>query len=154
MKKQKLAPTPVLRAGTYTAYAVLEHVYRLVKAEPKRLNMQNWLSMLKGEQKDKAIPLAAQPACGTVACLAGWINVVTKNQGNYTATAALDRLGLDAMQDHWTRDPTVRRELNELFWSTRLRKTQVLSRLKTIMATFKEDLLASTVQVPSAKEVR
>lgn len=58
----KLKAIPLSRAKT--AWGHLQHVKRIILAEPKRVDM--------GTFKGTKLPTVGGPACGTVACFAGW----------------------------------------------------------------------------------
>jgi hypothetical protein len=101
MSSQELAPTPRLEPGAYTAKQVLEWVATIVKEEPKRLHMLNWFTFVRGVQWAYTLPAEEIfiPACGTVACLAGWINLAITGMETMPAEGeagaiALNRLGL------------------------------------------------------------
>jgi hypothetical protein len=56
----------VPRSQAKNAYELLDEIKAVITAEPKRINMDNWLF----DPKD--VPEPSRPACGTVACIAGW----------------------------------------------------------------------------------
>lgn len=68
--------TPRLDPGTYSGTEVLLKVLEVVREVPERLQMSQWLWMLKGHSQYEFFPERI-PACGTVACLSGWIQMVT-----------------------------------------------------------------------------
>lgn len=65
---RELAPLPISLATN--AYELMEDVNRAILEEPKRLNMENWVSMFKGDELTRQYQ---EPACGTVCCFAGWV---------------------------------------------------------------------------------
>lgn len=74
--RDRLRPTPRIRRRTVTAAALLREVRRLILEEPGRLDMGSWVRALEGQTHGNDIGLhyahRKKPACGTVACLAGW----------------------------------------------------------------------------------
>lgn len=71
-KKKTLAPTPRIRAKTITAANLLRRIKKEVLAEPKRADLRMWITTLQGQDSGWKDALTPEPACGTVACLAGW----------------------------------------------------------------------------------
>lgn len=147
-KKPRLAPLPILRAGTYTAEQVLRHVAKLIEAEPKRLEMRTWCSLFKGvhlEDESFNVPL---PACGTAACAGGWINLVTRTStdGYYdiVGSAALRVLGLS--------DVGVGRQLDVLFSEVYAKPPYVITRLREICTTYAADLQQPVVVPPARRQ--
>lgn len=72
---QALQPIPLSKAKT--AYGLLRDVQRVILAEPKRANMGTFATDAS-DYFDGDTSLA--PACGTVGCFAGWVNVLSKGQ--------------------------------------------------------------------------
>jgi hypothetical protein len=70
VKKNTSVPVPVPVSKATNAYELLTDIMRVVKSEPKRLNMDNWLLV------DSDIDARNRPACHTVACVAGWATVL------------------------------------------------------------------------------
>lgn len=64
MKKQTTIP----KSKAKTAYGLLTEVKRLILAEPKRYRQTTW-----GVRESVDGPVYDMPACGTVACVAGWV---------------------------------------------------------------------------------
>jgi hypothetical protein len=62
---------PVSKART--AYGLLSEIRKLILEEPKRYDQTAWKRDQCGIQKDLA------PACGTTACVAGWVTVLKGN---------------------------------------------------------------------------
>lgn len=62
----KLKPLP--RSKAKTAYGLISDVIRAIEAEPKRIDMNTFGSA--------RLPQHGGPACGTVGCFAGWVNVL------------------------------------------------------------------------------
>lgn len=92
----RLAPVPVMRRGTYSAWRVLRHVQRLILQEPRRLQMNTWCTLFKG--RTHSVERILRPACGTAACVGGWINIATRNSPDgvvrITGPMAMRKLGL------------------------------------------------------------
>jgi hypothetical protein len=92
----RLKPLPRSRAKT--AYDLVSDVIRAILAEPKRVDM--------GVYRDKRLPEDGGPACGTVACFAGWVNILAGNHGPWGDIDAEITLGVDlnyytAGEDGW-----------------------------------------------------
>lgn len=60
--------TNVPTSKAKTAYGLLSEIAALALAEPKRIAMNDWL-VTRGSSRTPALGF---PACGTVACVAGW----------------------------------------------------------------------------------
>jgi hypothetical protein len=92
MSRTRTRPFPTSRAKT--AYGLLAAVCKAILAEPKRYNQTIWFETLSDERESHTIEMryarwnpAAErrerarfarkqqefPACGTVACVAGWV---------------------------------------------------------------------------------
>ncbi len=59
---------PVSKAKT--AYGLLSEIRKLILAEPKRYDQHIWKRAVEN------IPSAMVPACGTVCCVAGWVDTL------------------------------------------------------------------------------
>lgn len=70
-KKVAYKQPPRIQAKTITVAAFVRRILAEIKAEPTRLNMRRWVVKFKGEEVDYVAHLKT-PACGTVACFAGW----------------------------------------------------------------------------------
>lgn len=157
-KEKKLAPTPMLPPGTYTATEVLRWVKRQIKAEPKRLDMGNWLTMFKGEPRSFVYQVRRRPECGTVACLAGWINIGTGQVSSIndpvwggTALRAL----FPHNKDGWIVNVQKRRvasELDLLFYKVKLKAPDVIKELERYIRKNKPVLDQCPVVVPEKEE--
>jgi hypothetical protein len=92
MAKTRLAPIPRMEPGTYSGVKVLRFVQKLIKQEPKRLYMGNWETYFKGRFLANGIGEDEDnlPACGTVACAAGWINIATGHKAFNTVGGHLN----------------------------------------------------------------
>lgn len=56
------------------AYDLVSDVIRVIEEEPKRFDMADWLDHIMPSRVKKTKSLQERyPACGTVACVAGWI---------------------------------------------------------------------------------
>lgn len=142
----------MLKPGQYTARSVLEFVVKVLEEEPKRLFMPSWVSWFKGEKKTglflgmKKLPKPSQLGeCGTAACVAGWINIVTRDpnpMGMSDSWGALHKLGLraDGLGD-------MRVPLDRIFFQTMLPKRAVIRRLKAYIAEYGERLGQLPVEV-------
>ena len=86
----ELAPLPRLQPGRYSLNQVLDEVIRVAKEQPLRFSMWDWVSVFEGnihsrkglrDWEEDDIHL---PECGTVACAAGWANLLIDGQpGSY-----------------------------------------------------------------------
>lgn len=72
MKKKTV--TPRIRKKVITGRELLMAIRQAVLDEPLRANLGWWISALDGkrDQDDYDTEATTLPACGTVACLAGW----------------------------------------------------------------------------------
>jgi hypothetical protein len=97
-REQFLSLIPRLKPGTYSALKVLRHAQKLIKEEPRRLDMRDWMLAYAGSKLagTLSIPMDDRrelPACGTVGCLAGWVNIATgHHRSNSRRTAGLQSL--------------------------------------------------------------
>lgn len=73
---------------------ILRHVVKLIQEEPKRYNQLFYRSE---QGKDGGEATADYPACGTICCVAGWVNTVTGKQSypDNEWERAENTLGLD-----------------------------------------------------------
>jgi len=62
------------------AVSILRKVKKHILEEPKRLDMENWL--IVGDNV-RIIYGRNAPACGTVGCIAGWVNVLGNSNYDY-----------------------------------------------------------------------
>lgn len=74
-QRKELEPITLLTPGSYTLYTVLGKVIAHVQAEPKRLNMRSWVEAFQSQSATEW-----GPACGTVACMAGWGAILTNHR--------------------------------------------------------------------------
>lgn len=155
--RRRLTATPFMRLGTHSAYAVLTWVRTQVKKEPKRLNMERWVTLFRGVDsvqdcqcdgcktaREKVMAMEG-PACGTVACLGGWINIGTRNgnsEYNARGTDALRKLGIDR-----DTNSMLHTDLSTLFGRTHLRVDDVIDQLDKILDTYATELKALKVEV-------
>ncbi len=71
--RPKLAPQPRTRATT--PIGILKSVAKAILEEPKRYDQSDWGErVIPEDDYDKQ----RLPACGTVACVAGWVDVLTR----------------------------------------------------------------------------
>lgn len=141
-KTTRKVKTPKLKPGTYSALDVLQFVYDLAKAEPKRLKMSDWVSAFKGfspfnEPIDASVKKTL-PACGTAACIGGWVNLVIDEDVLGGGMTALRKLGLTgpAFMD-----------LEYLMGQGSLPARSAIRQLRLYIAKHKDYLSAKTVQV-------
>ncbi len=69
-----LLPRPaaaVPRSDATTAYDLVSDVIACITQDPRRLDLTVWIG--RRPEPPTALEAAAWPACGTVACVAGWI---------------------------------------------------------------------------------
>lgn len=91
-KKTQTSLVPKLTRPT-TAYALLSKICALITDEPRRYNQDKWI-LRREDCSTKSVFVRGQtvrfPRCGTVACVAGWVESLT---GNSDASRVL---GIDA----------------------------------------------------------
>lgn len=96
-RNKKLAlPRPI---KSKNPVVILRHVIKAIKAEPKRYDQGTYVELRGSGLYDESY----FPSCGTVCCVAGWVNIIAgKPHTNYTqqATIAADVLGLDDIDEH------------------------------------------------------
>ncbi len=95
VKRKKLAPLPRVTSKTITGGALLRKIKRLILAKPKRLDMGDWIKAFHGEILNTDVHQV--PACGTVACVAGWGAILmrpSKSIGETIDGAAADAMNL------------------------------------------------------------
>lgn len=82
--RRRLAPIPRIRTKTITAADLLRRIRDIVLEEPKRLDMDRWVTMFRGSTlgaiDDRRVDKHG-PACGTVGCIAGWGAVLLRQAG-------------------------------------------------------------------------
>lgn len=65
--------TPFIRAKYITAQELVERILEAISEDPQRLDMSWWIFLFKGKDKANSVYRTRnKPACGTVACFAGW----------------------------------------------------------------------------------
>ena len=74
---------------------LLERVKRLALAEPKRIAMKYWLSQ-RGKVSERFG--LKYPACGTVGCVGGWVEVLYRRNHPRSQKNAAEILGLTSWQ--------------------------------------------------------
>lgn len=83
-KPPRWVRTPRVTTRTITAAALLKRVKALVLEEPARLNMNSYVVALMGRYASEDKPrqpgqfYAAEPACGTIGCIAGWAAILLR----------------------------------------------------------------------------
>lgn len=71
---------------------ILLRVLKYMKQEPDRINMHAWGSIVQDGQKDLGLPKKHKtPPCGTTACLAGSVLLVTKKGNEYLKREGLTK---------------------------------------------------------------
>jgi hypothetical protein len=71
-----------------TAYGLLREIQREMRAEPLRVDMEEWLSReVAGNYKGRPAP-----ACGTVGCIAGWGRVIAAPRSRKDSDVLMARL--------------------------------------------------------------
>ena len=88
MKKTNLIP----KSKAKNAYELLNEVKALILGEPKRYQQSMWIRRIsKGDRRDEF------PACGTVACVGGWVATLKRKAVDEVTAGdvAMDILGLD-----------------------------------------------------------
>jgi hypothetical protein len=156
---QRLSPTPMMRPGKYTADQVIDFVANVIAREPKRLKMNHWVTYFKGRLlRNTRIAKAAQPACGTVACVGGWIGIAVTGREVSGAYPILQLLGLA----DWTKSPfyearlnykpefaTEAAELEAIFMRVKANKAHVVNLLGDYVRRHRPTLKTITVMVPN-----
>ena len=64
---------------------MLRKVQKHILSEPRRLDMETWTELLTDEEKK----LPSSPPCGTVGCIGGWTNILSKTLGDIQAAEVL-----------------------------------------------------------------
>lgn len=97
MARKKVAAQPRTRAKG--PIAILKAVAQEMLKEPLRYDQTDWGLVYVGEEEDK------RPPCGTTACVAGWVTILTRPPEVETVRhlcnaeeVARTRLGLDSEQ--------------------------------------------------------
>lgn len=62
-----------------TAYELLDEIAALALDEPKRIHMNFW-HLSADHAHDARCLLHGFPACGTVGCIGGWVELLTKSE--------------------------------------------------------------------------
>lgn len=161
---------PSLDPGTYTALDAIRFVRKIVKREPRRMDMENWMSLYAGKRvRHNGVFLTTTrmddpPACGTVACVAGWINIATghpeANRSISAGTSALRRIGLKRPKGFgdWyfpaEDDEDVYSALCRLFGQTAYSPSEVVRKLDQIMKTHRKALKEATFVVEKKAKKR
>lgn len=148
--KKRRAPLPMLKNGVYTVTQVLEHVYKILKERPARLDMRDWVSVWKGEKLTTRFRRTL-PECGTVACIAGWITIATTGEtctGSYSAFGALDLYPRRQPSSNSDTIAELREDLNRLFVSDlEAPKEETLRRVRQFIDEHREVTDGLTVEV-------
>lgn len=109
------------RSHATNAYDLISDVIKAIEGEPKRFDMGDWFvhispSILK---KNKQL-LQRFPACGTVACLAGWIVVLhgglSKTRGSISKSAVDIIVNPDDIENCHERAWHMLHELRSMFF--------------------------------------
>lgn len=142
---QKKFPELVITRPT-SAYKILERVVTCIQADYKRLRMGTWCNFN---------PPPSMPAsrCGTVACLAGWIGIIT---GRASDTGYMFPGSISPML--FGPESSGSRKLLEGFFSgdyyfapdgTQEQAALAIQFLKGLMREYKRDLKARIVEPPT-----
>ena len=92
-KRTKTAALPQSKAKT--AYELLNEVKRVILADPKRYDQGVFIA----RKSSDALNVESYPACGTVACVAGWACILKdRGQAGTTIDMAAWLLGLNNKQ--------------------------------------------------------
>lgn len=83
---------PVSKAKT--AFGLLSEIAKLTLKEPKRMRMDIWGGR-EHNASSELYDLTQAPACGTVGCIGGWTDVLTKQKRG----KAGETLGLTSAQE-------------------------------------------------------
>jgi hypothetical protein len=158
---QRLSPTPMMRPGRYTVDQVIDFVTRVIDREPKRLKMNNWVTYFKGRLlRPTRITKASQPACGTVACVGGWIGIAVTGREVSGAYPILQLLGLVewtepkygiARLDYTPAFANEAAELEAIFMRVKSKKTVVVKLLRDYVGRHRPTLKKLTVTVPNER---
>lgn len=90
MKSQSLVPK--LTRPT-TAYALLSNICKLITEEPKRYYQRTWIDLA-----DLSVDKGKFPACGTMGCVAGWVETLRSSSDRaYDKAHALTNGGKTAI---------------------------------------------------------
>lgn len=84
-----------LRSDATNAYDLLADVCQAIREEPARYNQETWLEQDEDEIRDILVDAGGKvkpPACGTMACRAGWIATLSGAKGG-TEKSAVNILG-------------------------------------------------------------
>lgn len=76
-----------------SAHELLEEIATLIEQQPLRYNQAEWLVNLKNPLEPGVDRIQCVPECGTVACIAGWITILTKPH-------SFARMSLSAIEEH------------------------------------------------------
>ena len=162
--KRKLKPIP--RSKAKNAYDLLTDVRTAIVEEPKRLDMSWWV--FRGRRLAKLLSSRRRateaPACGTIACAAGWTVLLAgkRTRGSNTDDVAFNLLGGRPWRKDGSYDPdgsALRTNLHVLFLRTQPRYTPgtdryaryVANRIRDVQAQFKDRLLATPITRPKPK---
>jgi hypothetical protein len=75
----ELAPTPIIDEATITAANLLRRVKTEILAEPKRLNLQNWVERFQSPPNPSWERVSRVPTCGSIGCIAGWCAILMRD---------------------------------------------------------------------------
>jgi hypothetical protein len=154
-KRSRWRPIPVLKPGIYSADMVLAALIALIREDQRRLYMGDWITLYKGRKEgsyyaDRVLDHdKLMPPCGTVACAAGHLAILTRTVGETMkgcsmGTHALNLnaySGLEGVSE-------LRVALYSLFQSGSAKPREVLSRLREIRNLHSKVLKLVLVTVP------
>lgn len=136
-----LEPMPRMVEGETNALEVLKFVSKTIHRS-NRLNMFRFVSMVMGRKKHGETPKET-PRCGTVACVAGWIGLVTRGYEDVNEYEALRYLGLDP--NYGRRGAS--EALFKLFFDFASTKKEIHKKLNGIIREYRYELEQSKVEV-------
>jgi hypothetical protein len=162
-RQQYLEKIPFLKPGTYTALRVLRELQKAVRQEPRRIDMADWQQAFAGKSSWRFGP-DPLPQCGTVACAAGWLNILTGHQRDNVAKRLMDPgerallniglgkkrkseyyAGLEFIAFDWADNAS--ESLQNLFSHTELDPREVVQEIDRIIATHRKSLLRAKAVV-------
>jgi len=101
-RRRKTGLSLIPKSKAKNAYELLDEVKKLILAEPKRYNQENW--MVKQKDYGQTLPYDARKGfsqCGKVACVAGWVATLKPGIGGGSlAERARQILGIGHVQSY------------------------------------------------------
>lgn len=152
--KTRLLP----KMAATNAYQLLDEVVAAILAEPKRLDMASWVR--SAEHLGSFTSSSRVPACGTVACCAGWVCVLARPRAVVQAARTGENGHISSIAKHLLGVSDApggfERALDRLFvahganimdlqWGTRRYALAVVARIRAFQAAWSAHLLATPV---------